>query len=456
MTTVDATVPNSVVTFLGRSSNMENDSTFSLSATGHGQNCSNNIPVNNSAGVEVECDRSVGLMPENALGLDDESSSVPNKSDGIVYGREVIRTAGTTAMGDGKTSDMMENIVGFDDANSGIGCYLIRRNDAAGNDTEDVSASATEDEARPTSESAEMDTEASFGDTNKSTPLSTAVSAVESGVVPQGEGKVHCVRCGKARPLQHCPVCKRLFASLPHHIGIHSGNNPYAIASLLRTRTTYVDDENVESGSTGVGGGVEASNGVGTSERVGMAVGPQARRRKRRRVPQQCTVCGGTYTKLTEHMARMHGDGGNLPRMCTDCGKFLRSANSLRAHMLSKTCQKSRVCPICDRTCENDAGLKSHLRSHASSTIGEGTTAEGLKEHRCDQCGHAFSSSQALDSHLAIHAAGNHHVCCICGRTFIHARSLRVHLRLHTGKLIHLQCYFNAIARPLGNASGQH
>jgi len=430
---------------------MENDSTFCSDATGHGQNCSNNIPASNSTGVEAECDRSVGLMPGNAFGFDEEtSSSVPSKSDGIEYSGEGIRTAGITAVEDGKTlSAAIGNVFRFDGANSDSGCYLVGRIDAAGNGTEDVSAEDVEDETRLTNENVEMGTEASFRDTNESTALTTP----ESGVVPQGEREVHCVRCAKARPLQRCPVCKRLFVSLPHHIGVHSGKNPYAIASLLGIRTTYVDDETLQSGCAGDSGGVETTNGVGTSERMGMAVEPQARRHKRRRVPQQCTVCGGTYTKLAEHMARMHGDGGNPPRMCTDCGKFLCSANSLRAHMLSKTCLKSRICPICDRTCENDAGLKSHLRSHASSANGDGPAVEGLTEHRCDQCGHAFSSSQALDSHLALHAAGSHHVCCICGRTFIHARSLRLHLRLHTGKLLHLQYCLDAIVGPPGPGS---
>lgn len=241
------------------------------------------------------------------------------------------------------------------------------------------------------------------------------------------DGEIRCVRCRKVQPPQCCPVCKRMFASLPDHIGTHSGKNPYIISSLLGLRTTY-DGEDSERGGSGGGGQVE---GDGTL----MATVPRRpRKHKRHRVPQQCTVCGRTYTKLTEHMARMHGTGD--PCMCTICGKFLRNANTLRAHMLSGTCVKSRVCPICERTCENDAGLKSHLRSHASvDRSGDYAQAvEATKDHHCNECGHAFSSSEALEAHAALHSTGKHHDCCICGRTFIHARSLRLHIRMHTGE----------------------
>lgn len=254
--------------------------------------------------------------------------------------------------------------------------------------------------------------------------LSTNMGAVslimECNIASVDEDKVRCVRCNKVRPPQSCPVCKQTFASLPTHIGTHSGKNPYVISSLLGIQTTYGEEDSERTGS----GGGEQLQGEGG----GMAVVPGAR--KRHRVPQQCTICGRTYTKLAEHMARMHG--ADEPCMCADCGKFLRNAATLRAHTLSRTCVKSRVCPICDRTCENDAGLKSHMRSHAPTDMSvDGQTAE---DFHCDECGHSFSSSEALENHVALHRSGKHHVCCVCGRKFIHARSLRLHLRIHTNE----------------------
>ena len=240
-------------------------------------------------------------------------------------------------------------------------------------------------------------------------------SSTECGITPPYD-EVRCVQCNTLRPPECCPVCKRMVESLSVHISAHSGKNPYVISSLLGIQHEYDDLETTESG------GGQPQSGCG---------GLRPSRCKRRRVPQQCTVCGRTYTKLAEHMARMHS--APEPCMCTDCGKFLRNASTLRAHMLSRTCLKSRVCPICERTCENDAGLKSHLRSHATINRDE-LTDEGMKELRCDECGHSFSSSEALAAHMALHAAGKHHICCICGRTFIHARSLRLHLRMHSGE----------------------
>jgi len=228
------------------------------------------------------------------------------------------------------------------------------------------------------------------------------------------EEKVRCVRCYKLRPPQRCPVCRRMVDSLPTHIGQHSGKNPHVISSLLGIRTTY-DDDSERGGGESVDGG-------------GISTVPE--KRKRRCDPQQCTVCGRTYTKLAEHMARMHGTGD--PCMCPVCGKFLRNANTLRTHMQSGTCQKSRVCPVCERTCENDAGLKSHMRSHASADGGQ--TEDAAQDHCCDDCGHAFPSAEALETHRTLHSSGKHHDCCVCGRSFIHARSLRLHIRMHTGE----------------------
>ena len=230
--------------------------------------------------------------------------------------------------------------------------------------------------------------------------------------------EVRCIQCNKVLPPQRCPVCKLVFASLPSHIATHSGRNPYTIASLLGLKMPY-DNGDLRPVEPGGRDGGEGSAVV------------RPRKRKKHRMPQQCTVCGRTYTKLAQHMARVHGTGE--PCMCTDCGKFLRNATTLRAHVLSRTCHKSRVCPVCERTCENDAGLKSHMRSHAAA-LGDRDGPPGMKDHHCDECGHAFSSSEALDSHLALHASGKHHICCVCGRTFIHARSLRLHLRMHTGE----------------------
>jgi len=246
----------------------------------------------------------------------------------------------------------------------------------------------------------------------------------ECSTVPPAEDEVRCIQCNKVREPQCCPVCSRTFALLPLHISAHSGRNPYVISSLLGIPTTYADDDDGEGTEPGGEERVQCDDG-------GLATVSQPRRRKRHRMPQQCTVCGRTYTKLAEHMARMHGEAE--PCMCTGCGKFLRNANTLRAHMLSRTCLKSRVCPICERTCENDAGLKSHMRSHASVDHGTDEQSDELvKAYHCNECGHAFSSSEALDTHMALHAAGKHHICCVCGRTFIRARSLRLHLRIHT------------------------
>jgi len=352
-------------------------------ASGHNEDCKRNIPASNANGTAAGCDGNVTADSASAFdGTNSaaEPSSVPYRSDGTGNDEEVNaisdKTAGSAVAKDGTVSiDVSREMASTDSADKEV------------------------------------------------LPIVGIITlAAQCSVTLPGEGEVRCVQCHKMQAPQCCPVCKRMCASLSAHISTHSGKNPYVISSLLGIQTTYDDDESERVESVVGEQAVDESGGV--------VVVPRARRHKRRRVPKQCTVCGRTYTKLAEHMARMHGE--REPCMCTDCGKFLRNANTLRAHMLSKTCLKSRVCPICERTCENDAGLKSHMRSHAN--IDKDRDGQIIEGHHCDECKHSFSSSEALEAHMALHVTRKNHVCCICGRTFIHARSLQLHIRMHTGE----------------------
>jgi len=375
-------------------------------ATGHvrGSNCSNTSGVNND---EYNGGRNINSVSVADSGLEFEGNTCGAETSSDVTGRgkdcdDSIPASNGKHAGDASFSSASV-------LNSGTTCG--------------VEASLLCADAMRHSEldSGDKTVCASREMAGSSMAMSGTASVSECDVSSPADIEVRCVQCNKVRLPQCCPVCHHLFASLPSHIGTHSGKNPHTLSSLLGIRTAYMggDLQPMEAG------GHEQAEGDGGDATL------RPRRRKKRRVPQQCTVCGRTYTKLAQHMARMHGDGE--PCMCPDCGKFLRNASTLRAHLSSRTCHKSRVCPVCERTCENDAGLKSHMRSHAAAGA-DGPPVDGLREHHCDECGHAFSSSEALDSHLALHAAGKHHACCVCGRTFIHARSLRLHLRMHTGE----------------------
>ena len=397
--------------------------TSTLDATARTKDCNSNIPVSSAGEVTADSDQglrtngaSVAISVSRPLGITDSDGEMSNNVPalgGISRHDETTsshgETGSSTSVVDGTLSGVQTNSVSLPTS-------VSRNVVATGSRGETFNNTPMLDKTLMSLEATDFSAETS---NNGSLSANTSrYVGTGSGALP-AEEEVRCVRCYKLRPPERCPVCRRVVDSLPTHIGTHSGKNPHVISSLLGIRTTY-DDGDSERGGLGEG---ESVDGGGISTR------PQ--KHKRRRDPQQCTVCGRTYTKLAAHMARMHGTGD--PCMCPVCGRFLRNANTLRTHMLSRTCQKSRVCPICERTCENDAGLKSHMRSHASVDSGQ-TEDAAAQDHYCDDCGHAFPSAEALQAHATLHSTGRHHDCCICGRSFIHASSLRLHLRMHTGE----------------------
>lgn len=306
------------------SSESDSSEASTSDAAGHSNHCNSDVPAGTAGGISALRDD----------GVRTSSPSVPataSRVDGSGSSAEPSLLGGNVAAGQ------------HEEVASGNATLAASEVETVASDVGMYSMSATEKGELP------------------------AMSFMILAVRPPASDEVRCMRCQKIRSPQCCPVCNCTFASLSAHIGAHSGKNPYVISSLLGIKSTYSDNYS-ERAESGGGEWVDGESG-------GLAAVP--RRRKRRRVPQQCTVCGRTYTKLAEHMARMHGAGE--PCMCTDCGKFLRNANTLRTHMMSRTCLKSRVCPICERTCENDAGLKSHMRSHASiDRAVDGETLEGL------------------------------------------------------------------------------
>jgi len=391
-----APLPNSLITSERRSS---------YDAAGHatGSTCSNATSINNDE------DRSAGsaLVPDSELEFEGNTYGMETSLDATRRGKDCISSIpASNSEHDGDVSNSNALV---------LGSALEVDSTTSAVETSRLSADPTghvELGISDKTESVSNEVGCSNSTRVEEIPaVSTTASATKHIIRSSDQDEVRCIQCNKVQPPQCCPVCKLLFPSLPNHIGAHSGKNPYTISSLLGMKMTYEDGEKVEGGGDG-----------------GVIPRPR-KKRKKHRVPQQCTVCGKTYNKLAQHMARMHNDGD--PCMCPDCGKFLRNANTLRAHILSKTCHKSLMCQICERTCENDAGLKSHMRSHSGK---DDQPVDGMKYYHCDECGHAFSSSKALENHLALHASGKHHVCCVCGRTFIHARSLRLHLRMHTGE----------------------
>ncbi|XP_076137476.1 uncharacterized protein LOC143120223 isoform X2 [Alosa pseudoharengus] len=148
-----------------------------------------------------------------------------------------------------------------------------------------------------------------------------------------------------------------------------------------------------------------------------------------------CTVCRKSFTALKElekhqkmHLVRVNEKQNSSN---SHYEKIPTTTRSLKCHMRRRANMKNHKCGQCGKAFSYPSNLKTHMMLHT-----------GEKPHKCIQCGKAFQNSSNLKAHMMLHTGEKPFKCTQCGKAFRTSRSVKRHMFTHTGEDSHIcvQC----------------
>ncbi|OQV16421.1 putative Zinc finger protein 143 [Hypsibius exemplaris] len=142
---------------------------------------------------------------------------------------------------------------------------------------------------------------------------------------------------------------------------------------------------------------------------------------------------------------------------CKRCKIKFDSSDSIRAHRLTHPVEEkpkpfSCTALDCTKTFRTQSDRARHVKTHM-----------GVKEHRCDVCAAAFSTTGNLATHKnVVHLGQRPFHCTVCAKTFGYLTNFKNHVKSHTGEKSYVcpqpgcEMQFNEYSTALKHALHQH
>ncbi|XP_052571786.1 zinc finger and BTB domain-containing protein 40 isoform X4 [Peromyscus californicus insignis] len=187
-------------------------------------------------------------------------------------------------------------------------------------------------------------------------------------------------------------------------------------------------------------------------ETHGTAGEPDAPKKKKKRLPVACDLCGREfahasgmqYHKLTEHF-------DEKPFSCEECGAKFAANSTLKNHLRLHTGDRPFMCKHCLMTFTQASALAYHTKKKHSEDIEDPYDCKKckmsfptLQDHRkhihevhskeyhpCPTCGKIFSAPSMLERHMVTHVGGKPFSCGICNKAYQQLSGLWYHNRTH-------------------------
>lgn len=123
---------------------------------------------------------------------------------------------------------------------------------------------------------------------------------------------------------------------------------------------------------------------------------------------------------------------------CYFCSKRFRAPSILTTHMQIHTEERPNQCKVCGKTYTRLSSLNVHKNSHSNKL-------SVRRQWECKICGDLFTVKSHLTIHLKYHKGLKEHGCKYCGKMFTHRSNLVIHVdSMHKG--IRYKCRWCAIS----------
>ncbi|XP_063236568.1 zinc finger protein 117-like isoform X4 [Bacillus rossius redtenbacheri] len=140
----------------------------------------------------------------------------------------------------------------------------------------------------------------------------------------------------------------------------------------------------------------------------------------------ECSLAFKLLTSLQKHKVNRHeSEQGSYP--CDQCSQHFTKKIHLTNHKIRMhKMDRKFLCQVCGHKFTNSNSLNTHLKTHSEK-----------KRFKCSYCKKLFRQKEKLKYHTRIHTGEKPHVCQTCGKSFIRKSQLHDHALRHQGKKRH-------------------